>query len=269
MNILDKIINYINGAQVQSAAYTGALPTATVKKGSKGENVKRVQRFLNCDINAKLDDDGKCGKKTVTAIKKFQKKYKLKVDGVFGAQCRKKMASIIKPTPKPAPAPTNTTTQILLAKAKELAWPKGTSSSKYKWKGGKATTAFTAALKKYYPDRSSWGKAPKVGCSCDVFVGTVLRASGLEPKVPRGLKGQYPYKPTKFTRKVYKNVKPIDVSKYGDVVLYKKSNGGGHILIRGNGVIYEAGYQNSYGHVQTSLKKLKTKRPYVVIWRAK
>lgn len=269
MGILYTIKEFINGAQIASVAFTGSLPTATVKKGSKGENVKRVQRFLNWCINAKLKVDGVCGSKTVAAIKKFQKKYKLKVDGVFGAQCRKKMASIIKPTPKPAPAPSNTTTQILLAKAKELAWPKGTSSSKYKWKGGKATTAFTTALKKYYPDRSGWGKAPKVGCSCDVFVGTVLRASGLEPKVPRGLKGQYPYKPTKFTRKVYKNVKPIDVSKDGDVVLYKKSNGGGHILIRGNGALYEAGFENSYGHVQTSLSKIKTKRPYVVIWRAK
>ena len=268
MNILDKIINYINGAQVQSAAFSGSLPTATVKKGSKGENVKRVQRFLNWCINAKLKVDGKCGSKTVSAIKKFQKKYKLKVDGIFGTQCRRKMSSIINP-PKPAPKPASTTAQILVAKAKELAWAKGTASSKYKWKGGNPTAAFTTALKRYYPDRSGWGKAPRVGCSCDVFVGTVLRASGLEPKVPRGLKGQYPYKPTKFTRKVYKNVTPYSVSKDGDVVLYKKSKGGGHILIRGNGVIYEAGFENSYGHVQTSLKKLKTKRPYVVIWRAK
>lgn len=265
MGILNKIIEYISGAQVTSATFNGAMPTATVKKGSKGESVKRVQRFLNWNLGTKLAVDGICGSKTTSAIKKFQKKYKLKVDGIFGSQCRRKMQSLIKPTPKPK----NSTAQKLVAKAQELAWAKGTASSKYKWKGGKPTTAFTNALKKYYPDRSGWGKAPKVGCSCDVFVGTVLRASGLEPKVPRGLKGQYPYKPTKFTRKVYKNVTPYSVSKDGDVVLYKKSNGGGHVLIRGNGVIYEAGFENSYGHVQTSLKKLKTKRPYVVIWRAK
>ena len=118
MTLLDKFIEVINDAQIASAAvyptspYTGKLPTKAVKKGSKGTNVKRVQRFLNWCIKAGLPITGKCGKKTVSAIKKFQKQYGLKADGIFGTQSKKKAQSIInkykvepKPTPAPTPAP--------------------------------------------------------------------------------------------------------------------------------------------------------------------
>ena len=79
MRVVDRIIGFVNTAQLASAAYdpstpyTGKLPTKTVKKGSKGTNVKRVQKFLNWCIKAKLKVDGSCGKNTVAAIKKFQK----------------------------------------------------------------------------------------------------------------------------------------------------------------------------------------------------
>lgn len=76
--------------------YKGKLPAGTVKKGSKGANVKAVQTFLNWCIGSKLKVDGKCGKNTVKAIKKYQKKYNLKVDGVFGSQSRRKAAAIVK-----------------------------------------------------------------------------------------------------------------------------------------------------------------------------
>ena len=49
-----------------------------LKLGSKGEDVKDLQRFL------KLKDDGNFGPKTEEAVKKFQKENKLKPDGVVG-----------------------------------------------------------------------------------------------------------------------------------------------------------------------------------------
>jgi hypothetical protein len=49
-----------------------------LKLGSKGENVKILQRFL------KLQDDGDFGVKTESAVKKWQKENKLKDDGVVG-----------------------------------------------------------------------------------------------------------------------------------------------------------------------------------------
>lgn len=109
MNILE----YINSAQIASAAiypssaYTGGLPTGTVKKGSKGTNVKHVQTFLNWCLKAGLAVDSYCGKHTVAAIKRYQKQYNLKVDGVFGNQSLKKAKEIVaKYALKPAPTPT-------------------------------------------------------------------------------------------------------------------------------------------------------------------
>lgn len=113
------ILKTITDAQIASSAiyptspYEGTLPTKIVKKGSKGDSVKVVQRFLNWCMKSGLKVDGVCGKKTVSAIKKYQKQYKLKVDGVFGSQSKKKAKSIIaKYAPKPTPTPTPTPTTI-------------------------------------------------------------------------------------------------------------------------------------------------------------
>lgn len=50
----------------------------TVKRGSKGTSVKILQAFLGIEI------DGKSGKQTVDAIKKFQAEHNLKADGICG-----------------------------------------------------------------------------------------------------------------------------------------------------------------------------------------
>ena len=102
MSIGQELLRKINSAQIMSAAvypsspYTGFLPKKTVKRGSKGSDVKATQKFLNWCIKAGLKADGTCGKKTVRAIKRFQKQYRLKVDGVFGPTCRKKASAIVK-----------------------------------------------------------------------------------------------------------------------------------------------------------------------------
>jgi len=59
------------------------------KIGDHGTNVLRLQKFLNWAINAKLVLDGKFGTGTFAAVKRFQKIYKLKIDGLFGASCLK------------------------------------------------------------------------------------------------------------------------------------------------------------------------------------
>lgn len=274
MGILDKIKNFVSGAEVASAAYkpttpyTGGLPSGKVKRGSKGTDVKYVQTFLNWCIKAGLKVDGKAGSNTVKQIKRWQKQYKIKVDGVFGSQSKKKAKSIIAkyapapapaPTPAPAPAPTlSTYKDVLLSTAKSLV-----GSSK------KPTAAYKAALKKAYPSKKGWGAAAKAGRSCDVYVGTVLRVSGLASSCPRGLKEQYTFKPSNFTRHVYKNVTPKSVSQTGDVVIYKKKGGGGHACIRGESGIYQANHPKYYPHYTAGFSKLATKRPTVIIWRAK
>ena len=91
------IVERINAPKpyVITKPYTGKLPSKKVRKGSKGTNVKYVQTFLNWCIGAKLKVDGKCGTNTTAAIKKYQKKYGLKVDGIFGPQSLKKAKAIV------------------------------------------------------------------------------------------------------------------------------------------------------------------------------
>ena len=68
--------------------YSGNFPSLGTKgylaKGDNGGQVKRLQKFLNWCINAKLTVDGSFGDKTVKAVKDYQKKYGLAVDGYFG-----------------------------------------------------------------------------------------------------------------------------------------------------------------------------------------
>ena len=83
---------------VTKKGYTGSFPTGTVKKGSKGENVKRVQRFFNWYWGKTvLTVDGSCGPKTVEKIKAFQKNYKaLVVDGICGPKTIATMKAVKK-----------------------------------------------------------------------------------------------------------------------------------------------------------------------------
>lgn len=68
-------------------------PTGTYKIGSKGSDVKWIQKKLakaGYDIKA----DGVYGEKTAEAIEKFQKKHNLTVDGVAGKKTITKLATI-------------------------------------------------------------------------------------------------------------------------------------------------------------------------------
>ena len=56
-----------------------------LKKGSEGNDVKKLQKFL------KLKDDGDFGDKTVDAVKKWQKENGLKDDGFVGIITWEKM----------------------------------------------------------------------------------------------------------------------------------------------------------------------------------
>lgn len=139
MSIIESIKEFIGNAQLASAAYypstpyKGSLPAKTVKKGSKGADAKAVQSFLNWCIKAGLAADGVCGAKTLAAIKKYQKQYKLAVDGVFGPASKKKAQEIInKHSVKPAPDPKPPTLldKLFDACKTQAEWMK---NSIYKW----------------------------------------------------------------------------------------------------------------------------------------
>ena len=66
--------------------YTGTFPKVPpiLKYGSEGTQVKNLQKFLNWYGNYGLDVDGIFGKNTEKAVKAFQKKVKISIDGEFG-----------------------------------------------------------------------------------------------------------------------------------------------------------------------------------------
>ena len=93
--------------------YTGSFPNIKtqyrnyIKMGDSGDEVKKLQLFLNWAMNSGLVVDGSFGEKTDTAVRAFQAKCKINVDGYFGADS--------------------------LAKAK--AFDKSSTTVKTKWKG--------------------------------------------------------------------------------------------------------------------------------------
>lgn len=83
-----------HGHKVVAASKPPSTTTATVlptlKQGSKGDNVKQLQRLLN-NNGAKIAIDGDYGKKTADAVKAFQKTKKLTVDGIAGTKTINKL----------------------------------------------------------------------------------------------------------------------------------------------------------------------------------
>lgn len=74
------------------------LGTRALKKGSKGEDVKELQSgLIKMGYNlGKYGADGDFGAKTYAAVRAFQKKYGLTVDGIFGAKSFKKYVEVMK-----------------------------------------------------------------------------------------------------------------------------------------------------------------------------
>lgn len=68
----------------KKGTYTGLIPTPTIKKGTKADKVKTLQKFLNWYGGYGLVVDGICGSGTVNAIKKFQKAEGISADGIYG-----------------------------------------------------------------------------------------------------------------------------------------------------------------------------------------
>ena len=85
---------------VVKKVYSGTFPKLPsrgyFKKGDKGTQVKYLQKFLNWYGNYKLEVDGEIGNLTLNAVKDFQKKNKLVVDGLFGAKSLAKAKTIKK-----------------------------------------------------------------------------------------------------------------------------------------------------------------------------
>lgn len=213
--------------------------------------------------------DGQWGKNTSKAV---QKMIGTKADGDFGVNSVKALQTWINkqlpnPKPQPTPQPTGETYkgafpnlvthsgQKIAYTARDLSWAKGTKKAKYTYPKGKAKASFTKAINAVYPNRKKWSKQCQAGASCDVGAGTIIRYSGIDKNMPRGLSEQIPHLKKSS---LWKNTGLSKVSQAGDVGIYNQ-----HIWIGlGNGDIAEANHTWKYfehivkdRHTKSSSKK--------------
>lgn len=82
-----------SAASIKTAATkkAAAYPTTTLRYGSTGEQVVKLQKCLNKIMGTSLKIDGSFGSATEKEVKRFQKKYGLEVDGIAGPKTRAKM----------------------------------------------------------------------------------------------------------------------------------------------------------------------------------
>lgn len=81
-------LNEIYSLPSLSAPAAYPVPVRTLRKGSKGDDVKWLQARLNA-YGAHLATDGAFGKLTDSAVRSFQKKKGLTIDGIVGPVTRK------------------------------------------------------------------------------------------------------------------------------------------------------------------------------------
>lgn len=187
-------------------------------------------------------------------------------DGKDGSQsnggmvCRKKRHySQICSCARPKYDKEKSATEKILRMAKACAWEFGTPYEKRKYPTGKKKKAYAKALDAAYPNRSSWGAQTRAGASCDVAVGTVVRASGVDKHYPRGLDEQLAYIKTKQCKKHFKVVKNPKKKqmKPGCITLQIFHGRVGHTtIITGTNRVYNAHY---FGKSYPVIEKLSAK----------
>lgn len=95
-----------------------------ISYGARGEDVKKLQKALNAN-GYKLSVDGKFGPQTQKAVKDYQKKNKLKVDGVVGkntwsALAKSSKKTTTKSTKKTSTTKTTSSTRPVYEKSEEV-----------------------------------------------------------------------------------------------------------------------------------------------------
>ena len=163
-----------------------------------------------------------------------------------------------------------TSSQKLAATAIQLAWPYGTEKSVY---GSQPTDAYAAALDQVYKNHNSWGKGPNTGASCDVFIGTVCRFSGVDAEVPRTLKEIWKYfegNPDTWVRVPYTGDESQLQS--GDIFIFDPNTTNRHICmylkIDGKAYCAEASYPRAlYGFINRSTTKFFSTGRAIYVYR--
>lgn len=231
-----------------SGKYKGEIAKPTLKNGSKGEEVKHLQSFLNWYGAWSLKVDGELGRLTADKLEVFQASEGLVVDAVYGKLSFAKAETYKEVEPEKYSGEFPDLKNIIAMEAIRCAWKYGTKTSVYTYPKGKKTSEYASAMKKAYPNGlSGRTSAAKAGAACDVFVGAVMRTCGFDQSFPSGL-----YKDTNYLKNSSK-FKKVSVTSYkdlrdGDVVHWINKTKSGHVLIavKVDGNCYQAN-----GHAAT------------------
>ena len=100
--VLRTLISVALVAYLFLALSTQSLAYSTLKYGSRGSEVKTLQTMLNRVDNAKLTVDGIFGNGTKTAVRNYQKKKGLSVDGICGPKTWSVLSAEYEKLTKPA-----------------------------------------------------------------------------------------------------------------------------------------------------------------------
>ncbi|MCA9797582.1 MAG: peptidoglycan-binding protein, partial [Candidatus Eremiobacteraeota bacterium] len=153
-----------------------------LRSGGDGPKVERLQEMLNRG-GAKLDTDGKFGKNTAQAVRDFQKKHNLDVDGVVGPETQKKLNELHSdPNAKQRPNPAGDTKSKTDAGRDQGATPPNRDTNAGKTQG------------KTDAGKTDTGKTDKSKTETDAGNAGAVQAGQL-PQIPKGLdtQGQYNY----------------------------------------------------------------------------
>ena len=103
-----------------------------------------------------------------------------------------------------------------------------------------------------------------------MFIGTCVRYSGVDKKFPRGLSDQVKYLPKSKKFEQVKNP-TVKTLQDGDIIIYQRNDGGGHICMYVGGKIKHASLKKWYGRTTDTAKSaLSTKgRRWIKVYRAK
>ena len=85
----------IDTKETTTTTKTIVYPRKTLQYGDTGTEVKKLQKCLNKIMKSGLTVDGSFGSATLAAVRAFQKKYKLEVDGIAGPKTRAKIKTLV------------------------------------------------------------------------------------------------------------------------------------------------------------------------------
>jgi len=129
----------------------------TIRRGSKGDDVRRWQAFLLMDGYRIGLADGNFGRKTETATKQFQSKKGLKADGIVGSNTWKFVPNnfipVLPAIPVDRPS-TNNNKPSIISKPTNLIWPKQDYKSMVEFYGPVGENQTKLSLP--YPMKLAW-----------------------------------------------------------------------------------------------------------------